>query len=184
MEALPEEVDGLWVGFAFEGEDAGGEGVGGVVVEDGAAVLDEDGAGVVGVVGEVDGAAGDLAAVVEDGLVDVVAVHALAAEAGEEGGVDVEDFALVVGWDDQEAEEAGEADEVGVGVAGGVEDGVGEGVFVGVLLAGQDVDGEVELFGALDAEAGGVGGDDGGDVGVELAGLGAFVEVLQGGAAA
>lgn len=172
--------DGLGVGVAFEGEDAVGEGVGGVVGADGAGFLEEGWAGVVGVVGEVDGAAGGGFVGVEDGLVDVVAVHALAAELGEEGWVDVEDAVLEVVGDDQEGEEAGEDEEVGVCVAAGLEDGVGEGVLVGVLLAGQDVDGQLAVAGSLDAFAVIVGGDDGGDVGVEGVGLDAVVEVEEG----
>lgn len=172
--------DGLGVGVAFEGEDAVGEGVGGVLGEDGAGFLEEGWAGVVGVVGEVDGAAGGGFVGVDDGLVDVVAVHALAAELGEQGGVDVEDAVGVVVGDNEQGEEASEDEQVGLGVAAGGENGVGEGVLVGVLLAGQDVDGQAAVFGALDAFAVVVGGDDAGDGGVEGACGDAVVEVEEG----
>ena len=59
-------------------------GLGGVVIVDRDGALEDDRAGVIGVVGEVDGAAGDLHPVVEHGLVDLGAVIALAAEGGDE----------------------------------------------------------------------------------------------------
>ena len=71
--ALGKELNGLGVGDTFLLKDAGGEGVGGVIFEDGAGALEDDGAGIVLVGDEVDGAAGDFAAALEDGLVDVMA---------------------------------------------------------------------------------------------------------------
>ena len=58
-----EEVDGLGVGQALLGEDAGGQDVGRVAFLNRHAALDDDGAGVVLAVAEVDGAAGFIAAV-------------------------------------------------------------------------------------------------------------------------
>ena len=165
LDALPVLGDGLGVGVAFEIEDAGGEGVGGIVGEDGAGLLQEWWAGVVGVVGEVDGAAGGGFVCTEDGFVDVVAVHALAAELGQQGGVDVEDAVFVVFGGDEQGEEAGEDEQVGLRFAAGGKDGVGEGVLVWVGLAGQDVDGQAAVFRALDPLAVFVGGDDAGDLG-------------------
>lgn len=59
---MGEEGDGFGVGDAFLLKDAGGECVGGVIVHDFAGALGDDGAGVVFVGAEVDGAAGDFAA--------------------------------------------------------------------------------------------------------------------------
>lgn len=158
--------DGLGVGVAFEGEDAVGEGGRRVVGQDFAFFLKQDRSGVVGVVGEVDGAAGGLLACFEDGFVDVVAVHPLAAELGEQGRVDVEDAVGEVVGDDQQGEEAGEDEQVGLCVSAGVEDGIGEGVLVGVVFARQNLDGQALVTGTLDALAVVVGGDDTGDRGV------------------
>ena len=66
--ALGIEADGFGVGEAFLLEDALGEGVGGVGGEDRDAFCRDDRAGVVGVVGVVDGAAGFGFAGSEDGL--------------------------------------------------------------------------------------------------------------------
>lgn len=78
-----ELLDDEGVVGVLEVVDAGGEGVGGVGGEDGAGGLEDDVAGVVLFVDVVDGDAGGGVAVVKDGLVDVVAVHAFAAVAGE-----------------------------------------------------------------------------------------------------
>ena len=149
-------------------------------------MLDEDRAGVVGLVGEVDGAAGDLASGFEDGSVDVKAVHARSAECGQEGGVDVEDAEDVVVGDPQEAEEAGKADEVGLGIADEFPDGAGKSVDVasGEVLAVDQVDGQVEFAGGDGVVAFGVGADDGGDFRAEATGLNVVVEVLKRGPAA
>jgi hypothetical protein len=112
---LGEEGYCFGVGETFLLEDSGGECVGGVIVEDGAGALGDDGAGVVFVGAEVDGAAGDFAAGLEDGLVDVVAPHALSAEGREEGGVDVHHAVFVIGGDVPQAEPAGLDDEIDFG---------------------------------------------------------------------
>lgn len=189
--ALDVEADGFGVGEAFLFEDSCGEGVGGVGGEDGDFLLEEDGAGVVGVVGEVDGAAGFFFAGGEDGLVDVVAVHAFAAvlswaAAGgrKQRGVDVEDAAGEVVGDLPKGEEAGHECEVDAVVPEDVGDAFGEGFEGAGVFAGDDVDGEVEVLGALDAFAGGVAGDDAGDLGVEFFAGDDIGEVLEGGAAA
>ena len=57
--------DGFGVSLMLFDEDAGGEGFGGVGVEDGDASLQDDDAVVYGFIDEVDGAAGDLCAEVE-----------------------------------------------------------------------------------------------------------------------
>ena len=58
--AIGVEGDGFGEGLALGLEDAGGEGLGRVVVEHRHGLLEDDRAGVVGGVGEVDGAAADL----------------------------------------------------------------------------------------------------------------------------
>ena len=85
------------------------------------------GPAVVGVIDEVDGAAAELAAVVEDGLVDAAARRAAAAEAGEQGGVDVHHPVGPGRGDRQQAEPAGQADQVDAGVAVDGFDGVEHG---------------------------------------------------------
>lgn len=186
MNQSPRGFDPLRQGFAFLFEDSGGEGVGGIVGEDGAGFLDEDGAVVVAVVGEVDGAAGDLAAVLEDSGVDVVAVHAGPAEGREQGRVDIEDAPLEVVGDLEEAEEASEDDEVSAVLAAGLEDGGGEGAEIGVVLAAELEDGDllVEVAGLCGLEGFGAGGDDQGEGGVEAAIGDAVGEVLEGTATA
>ncbi len=141
---------GFGVGQVLLLEDAGGEGFGGVFVEDGDGLLQDDDAVVDGFVDEVDGAAGYLGSVVE-GLV----LGVEAGEGGEERGVDVED-AVGEGLDEggrDDAHVAGEADEVDLVV---VEAGDHLGVVVGALAAGGgDGDGgQAEVSGG--GEAGGV----------------------------
>ncbi len=139
---LDVSVDGFGVGEAFLFGDAGGEGGGGVGGEDGDFFLEEDGAGVVGVVGEVDGAAGFFFAGAEDGFVDVVAVHAFAAEFGEECGVDVHDAVGEIVGDFPESEEAGHEGEIDGVVSEVVGDGGGEIFEGGEIFSGDDEGGE------------------------------------------
>lgn len=158
-------------------ENAGGEGFGGVVGEDGAPLLEDDLALVVLLSDEVDGASGFGFAGGDDGFVDVEAVHAFAAEFGKEGGMDVED-ALGEGGEDgcgEEAEVAGERD-MGSGRCGeGGEKAVAVGWLVG--FHGDDGGGDAELNGALEAGEVGFGGDDDGDFGGQAAIAGGGDEV-------
>ena len=99
----------------FQFMDAGSEGVGGVVGEDGAGRLEDDVAGVVAVVDIMDGDAALLFAGSKDSFVDMMPVHAFAAISGEQGGMDVDD-AVGIGCCDtrgNEPEEACEDDEIG-----------------------------------------------------------------------
>src|SRR5258706_7943325 len=91
-----------------------GEGFGRVVFEHGAGALEDDWAVVVFLINEMDGAAGDFAAMGEDGFVDALAIHSRAAECGEERGVNVHDAVLVARRNVEHAKPAGEADEVDV----------------------------------------------------------------------
>lgn len=168
--------DGLGICHAFFGEDAGSEGIGRVGGFDGAGSAEEDRAGVVRGVAEVNGAAGDRSAGSEDGAVDALAEEARATEvegevgfakaAGEEGGalggievvreeggVDVEDGD---GGDSGRnldlAEIAGE-DDKGAGVIVRERGEVGNGD-----RAGDDAGCDVGV--ARDLRAGGVGGRD------------------------
>ena len=177
-------ANGFGIGFAFLFEDAGGEGVGGVGGEDGDFLLQDGRAGVVGVVGVVDGAAGLFFAGGEDGGVDVVAVHAFAAEFGEEGGVDVHNAAGEIVGDGPEGEEAGHEGEFDAVMAEDVGDAFGEGVEGTAVFAGDDVDGDVKVLCALDAVTSGIAGDDAGDLGVEFFAGDGVGKVLECGAAA
>ena len=164
----------MWVGFLLGFEDALGECVGGVVFEDGDRLLPDDWAVVVLVVDEVDGAAGDADAGVEHGLVDVVAVHAGAAEGGDQRGVDVDDAAGEVGRHGGEFQEAGHGDVVDAGVAAGGEDGVAEGFVAGAaggeIAAANDCVWGCRLSSAKLKSAGfGDAGDDEADVDRQLA---------------
>lgn len=75
--------DCLWKCLAFQFKNAGGEGFGGVCGQDGAAELQDRGAGVELVVHVVNRAARFRVFGFQDGFVDVVAVHAFAAVLGE-----------------------------------------------------------------------------------------------------
>ena len=88
-------LEGLGVEGVFALEDAGGEGLGGVVGQDGDLGLGYDGAAVVFFVNEVDADAGGSLAGGYDGGVDALAVHSASAEFGEKGGVDVQDAVSV-----------------------------------------------------------------------------------------
>lgn len=78
-----EIVDGFGVGDMFLFEDAGGEGFGGVIGEDRASSLVEDGSFVIPFADEMDGTPACLGTGGEDSMMNMDAVHALAAEAGE-----------------------------------------------------------------------------------------------------
>jgi hypothetical protein len=163
--------------LALDIEDAGGEGVGRVGGQDGAFHLQDDWACVVVGIGEVDGAASFFFACGEDSLVDVMAVHAFAAEFWEKGGVDVDDFVFVAGRDADHFEVAGEDDEVEVVfVERRAECIGGDGAW-----DGEDV--EAAVFAALNAGAGAA-GDDEGDAGGEVIALDGVEKVEDGAAAA
>src|SRR5262245_1671457 len=80
--ATGDEADDFGERFAFGGEDAGGEGVGRVVVEDRHDALQDDRAVVVLIINEVNGATADLRAIVEHRFVNVMPVHSPTAEGG------------------------------------------------------------------------------------------------------
>ena len=150
---LGKEDDGLGVGEGFLFEDSGGEGVGGVVVEDGAGALDDDGAGVVFVGAEVDGAAGDLAASLEYRFVDVVAPHALSAEGREEGRVDVHHAVFVLRGDVPEAEPAGLDDQIDFGRVEDFGNAGTERVHIVKLIAAEDHRFQTQFAGAVDRKS-------------------------------
>ena len=179
-----EQGDRVGVGDFFFFENAVGEGFGGVVVEDGAGALKDDGAGVVAAVDEVDGAARQLAAVGEDGFVNFSAVHPAAAEAGEEGGVDVHGPAVIAGGEFEEAQPASEDNQVNLGLVHDGEDSIAKGGAGGVLLAVDHVGREVGFDGALGADEVGAGSDNGFDSRVKLSRGDPVEEVLEGGAGA
>ena len=86
IRAGEDAANGLGVGEVFFGEDAGGEGFRGVVVEDGDGALEDDDAVVDALVDEVDGAAGDFCAELKG-----LGLGVQTGKAGEQAGVDVED---------------------------------------------------------------------------------------------
>ena len=102
---------GFGVRLVFLFEDAGGEGVGGVVGFDGDGALQDDDAVVDGLVDEVDGTACDFGSVVER-----LGLRFEAGEGGQQRWVDVEDTVREDGDEGRrdDAHVAGEADEVDV----------------------------------------------------------------------
>ena len=111
--ARGDEANRLRVGFALLSEDASLECFGRVVVGNAAGALHEDGPTIVFVVGEVDRASAHTNTCVEDGLMDVQAMIPLAAERGQERGMDVQNSARKVVGDVQQLEEPRQANEVG-----------------------------------------------------------------------
>ena len=144
------------------GEDALGEGVGVVGLENRNCTLENDGAVVEVFVDEVHGAAGDFHAVVEGLLLGVEA-----RESGQQRGVNVEDAVGECGDESgrEQAHVAGEADEVDVMLAKAGDE---VGVVVGARAAFGDEDSgrKVEVAGGLDARGVGDVGEDDGDLDV------------------
>ena len=143
------------------------EGVGSVVVVEGAFGLEKGGAAIIVLVDEVDGDTAFLFVVGDDCLVDVFAVHALATVFGQEGRVDVDD-AVGEGIEDflwNQPEETGEDNPVDVSFFEILENAavVVEVVAVEVLCW------DVELFGSLGDEGIGAVVDDAGDVNLVVA---------------
>ena len=66
--------------------------------QDGTGFLKDDWAGVIGLVSEVDGTAGDFATVVDDCVVNVHAVHTFATERRQQCGVNIDDLVRVIVW--------------------------------------------------------------------------------------
>lgn len=173
-------ADGLGIGVAFKLKDAVGEFVSGVIGKDGAYFLKQRRASVVGVVCKVDGAAGGGFACCEDGFMHMMAVHALAAELGQQRRVDIQHTAGKVVRDDKQREEASEDQQVSVGFSADAEHGIGEGMLVEVGLAGHDMDVKATVLGAFNTLTVIVGCDDTGNLSVEGACLDAVIEVEQG----
>ena len=145
----------MGVSDAFLLEDSCSEGVGGIIIFDGAGSLDDDRSFVVFVSTEVDGAAGDFASCIEDGLVDVVSPHTCAAEAWQQCRVYVHDFIFVSFWDFPEAEPAALDDEVDFCSDKFFFDSCAEPFDVGVVFFSNDFDIESCVFGSFDAGYGG-----------------------------
>jgi len=128
------------------GMDAVMEGFGCVVIQNGDGLLADDGAGIHAGIHEMDGAAGDLDAMVEGLLPSFEA-----GEGGEEGWVDVDDAAgegaQKVAFED--AHEAAKHDEVHLGVLQGGDEGLfGRFVQLGAEFAGGDeLGGDLALAG-------------------------------------
>jgi len=117
--------------------------------------------------------------VVDHGLVHVVAVHALAAEAREQRGVDVEDAVVVAVGDLQQRQPAGEADQVDLRLIAEGEDALAEGVEAGELATVDDLGGHAGGHGAIGAAEAGARRDDQRDLDRQGAGGAEVDEVLQ-----
>jgi hypothetical protein len=156
------------------GEDAGGEGVGVVGGEHGDGALQQDHAVVQVLIDKMDGASGQLDAVIEG-----LGLRVEAGKGGQERGVDVED-AVGKGGDElrrEEAHVAGQADEVdAVGAEAGEDIAIVVGA--GAAFGDEESGGQAEIAGG--GEAGSVGdiGDDEGDLN---AGEAAFADVAPDG---
>ena len=144
-------AEGFGVGFAFGGEDAAGESIGRVVFQDGDDALEEDGAVVVLVVGQMDGAARDAGTARDHRFVDVVSVEAMSGEGRDEGGMDVQHAVAKVFGDFEQGKKPGQCDEVDAESAEFGEDRGREGGDIGEGLAGDDFTGDGGVGGALDA---------------------------------
>ena len=176
-------AEGFGVGFAFGGEDAAGESIGRVVFQDGDDALEEDGAVVVLVVGQMDGAARDAGTARDHRFVDVVSVEAMSGEGRDEGGMDVQHAVAKVCGDFEQGKKPGQCDEVDAEGAEPGEDRGREGGDIGEGLAGDDFTGDGGVGGALDAATVGTAGDDEGDVDGQASG-GAFLDEVEEGRAA
>src|SRR5262249_13719385 len=91
------------------------------VVEHRYGALQNDRSVIVLIVREVHGAAADLGAVVQDRFVNARAVVSLAAERGNQGGMNIHHSAEIILGNLNQLQEAGQADEVGAGPAAQVE---------------------------------------------------------------
>ncbi len=146
--------------------------------------LGEDWTVVVDFVDEVDGDACGLASGVEDGLVDVVAVHASSAEIREQGGVGVDDAVTETLQGDwaEEFHVAGQNDKVDVVAGEGVGDGGVEGLGFGVGAAAQVEGGDVVIASPLEGYRLRVVADDHTAAGVEVALFAGVDDGLESGA--
>ena len=162
-------LDGLGVEGVFSFEDAGGEGVGGVVGHDRDFGLGYHGASVIFFVHEVDADAGDACACGKHRRVDALAVHSLSAEFGQKGWVDIQDAVVV------SAQRPGakfphvpsQGDEFDSVRGQGIGDG---GVQTRRVRVGDRAEvggGDIRASGAFQAMGAGVVGDDHADFGVE-----------------
>ena len=120
--ALSKKADRLGIGLALLLEDALGQSVRCVIVENGNGALKNDGTVIVDVVGKVDGAAADLDAARQGRFVDAMSVEPLAAEGRDKSRMDVHNAAGEVIRDRQELKETAQADEIDTGAAAKIED--------------------------------------------------------------
>lgn len=101
---LAPRADGLWIGFAFGGEDACSQSFDGVFGEDFDLGLEEQGTIVVVVVAIVHATTRSRLFGIEDGVVNVLTMEALATELGQKSRMDVDDAALEVFGDRKQSE--------------------------------------------------------------------------------
>ena len=93
--ALLKKADRLRISNFFLFKDTMGEDLGCVILKHGTGALQNNRAIVVFLINEMDGATGDLAAVGQDGLVNLSPVHSAPAEAGQKRGVNVDHAILI-----------------------------------------------------------------------------------------
>ena len=162
-------LDGLGVEGVFSFEDAGGEGVGGVVGYNRDFGLGYHGATVVLFVHEVDADAGDALARGDYGGVDALAVHPPSAKFRQQRGVDVQD-AVAVPAQRPGAEfphVPGQGDEFDAARGQGIGDGCVQARWAGVGDGANMGGGDIRASGAFQGHGAGVVGDDHADFGVE-----------------
>ncbi len=183
QEVLGEESDGFWVDDFFPLPDAFGESFRGVFFVDRERLLEDDRAAVVNVVHKMHAAAGDIASGFEHGLMDAPAIEALAAEAGQQGGVNVHHSAFEVRRDDPHRQEAAHADKIHVSLAQSAGDLLTEQTFR-MARSFDNRRGDIGVGRPLQALGARPGADDELEVNIQFTALAQIDEVLQGRAAA
>jgi hypothetical protein len=146
--------------------------------------LEQDGAGVVAIVSEMDGAAGFGFTRGEHSFMDMSAMHSLAAELGEEGRVDIEDAAREIRGNGPERQKTGHQAQIDMILAENGGDFFRESVEGGKIFFNDDVDGKVETLGAEDSLAVGIADDDAGNAGGQFATVDGVGDILERGASA
>ena len=157
-----------------------GQGSRRVAFQNGAAALKDDGAGVVGGVDEMDGAAGDLRAVVEHRLMDALAIETRPSEGGEKRGVNVHRLAGPFRGDFQQGQPTGQADQSDAHFIAPAKYAFAELRDIGEFFPLDDFRLQARVFGAIDSGDSGLGGDDQENLCAEFAGVDAVDEILQG----
>jgi hypothetical protein len=107
-------ANGFRIGLTLCGKNASRECLGRVSWQHGHALLHDDFAVIVLIIGEVDCATALGDAGSDNCLVNMMAVHPLAAKSGQQGRVDIEHSAPEIGGKFEQLQKAGEANEIGI----------------------------------------------------------------------